>query len=50
MPTSVATNSAAERRLPLADGVAFIDGEYVPIREAKISILDWGFIRSDVTL
>lgn len=49
MPASVATNSAAERRLPFADGVAFIDGEYVPIREAKISILDWGFIRSDVT-
>ena len=49
MPTSVATNSAAERRLPFADGVAFIDGEYVPIREARISILGWGFIRSDVT-
>lgn len=32
-----------------ADGAAFIDGEYVPIGEARISILDWGFVRSDVT-
>lgn len=31
------------------DGAAFIDGAYVPIAEAKIPILDWGFIRSDCT-
>ena len=49
MSIAVAAKPAAERPLPLADGVAFIDGEYVPIRDAKISILDWGFIRSDVT-
>ena len=30
-------------------GVAFIDGDYRPISEAKISILDWGFLRSDAT-
>ena len=30
-------------------GVAFIDDEYVPISEAKLPILDWGFTRSDVT-
>ncbi|PPR39826.1 MAG: hypothetical protein CFH35_00329, partial [Alphaproteobacteria bacterium MarineAlpha9_Bin5] len=24
-------------------GVAFIDGEYQPISEAKIPLLDWGF-------
>jgi branched-chain amino acid aminotransferase len=30
-------------------GIAFIDGEYVPISEARISILDWGFLRSDAT-
>jgi branched-chain amino acid aminotransferase len=45
----LAARKPAAERLPLSDGVAFIDGEYVPIREAKISILDWGFIRSDVT-
>lgn len=26
-----------------------MDGEYVPISEAKISVLDWGFLRSDAT-
>ena len=45
----LAARKPAAERLPLSEGVAFIDGEYVPIREAKISILDWGFIRSDVT-
>lgn len=34
---------------PFADGAAFIEGEYVPIGEARIPILDWGFTRSDVT-
>ena len=34
---------------PHADGCAYIDGEYVPLAEAKISILDTGFLRSDVT-
>jgi branched-chain amino acid aminotransferase len=36
-------------RPELADGVAFIDGEYIPVASAKISILDWGFMKSDVT-
>ena len=49
MSIPVAAESVVERHLPFADGAAFIDGEYVPIREAKISVLDWGFIRSDVT-
>ena len=30
-------------------GVAFCDGRYVPVGEARISVLDWGFARSDVT-
>ena len=30
-------------------GAAFVDGEQVPIGEAKISIVDTGFSRSDVT-
>ena len=34
---------------PHAAGVAFIDGEYRPIAEAAVSVLDWGFSRSDVT-
>jgi branched-chain amino acid aminotransferase len=32
-----------------ADGAAYIDGEYVPIQEARIPILDHGFLRSDAT-
>ncbi len=30
-------------------GAAWIDGEVVPISEASISVLDWGFLRSDAT-
>lgn len=32
-----------------AAGAAWMDGAYMPIGEAKISVLDWGFIHSDVT-
>jgi len=32
-----------------ADGAAHIDGTYVPVAEARIPILDWGFLRSDAT-
>lgn len=30
-------------------GIAYIDGGFVPMEEAKISVLDWGFLRSDAT-
>ena len=30
-------------------GCAFVDGAYAPLSEAKISLFDWGFTRSDVT-
>ena len=30
-------------------GAAYINDELVPISEAKISILDWGFLHSDAT-
>ncbi|MEI6572913.1 MAG: aminotransferase class IV [Alphaproteobacteria bacterium] len=32
-----------------SSGAAFVNGTFVPITEAQISILDWGFTRSDVT-
>ena len=32
-----------------AAGLAYVGGQFVPIREAKISVLDYGFTRSDVT-
>ena len=33
----------------LSQGVAFIDDEYVPVVEARIPVLDWGFLHSDAT-
>jgi branched-chain amino acid aminotransferase len=33
----------------LGDGAAFVEGDYVPIGEARLPLLDWGFTRSDVT-
>ncbi|WP_425082159.1 aminotransferase class IV [Ruegeria arenilitoris] len=30
-------------------GVAFLDGQYLPISEAKISVLDYGLLHSDAT-
>ena len=32
-----------------SDGAAYIDDRFVPIAEARIPILDWGFLRSDAT-
>jgi len=29
--------------------LAYVNGEIVPISEAKISLLDWGFLHSDAT-
>ncbi|PBB68843.1 branched-chain amino acid transferase [Mesorhizobium sp. WSM4312] len=31
------------------DGIAFLDGQYLPISQAKLSVLDWGFLHSDAT-
>lgn len=36
-----------KRRFPA--GVAYMDGQYLPMSEAKISVLDWGFLHSDAT-
>lgn len=30
-------------------GAAFMDGQYLPVSEAKISVLDWGLLHSDAT-
>ncbi|MEM9358364.1 MAG: aminotransferase class IV [Pseudomonadota bacterium] len=32
---------------PYKDGIAFCEGRFVPISEARIPMLDWGFLRSD---
>ena len=35
--------------LDFLNGAAYVDEKIVPIAEAKISILDWGFLHSDAT-
>lgn len=30
-----------------AGGAAYVDGRFCPIEEARIPLLDWGFLRSD---
>lgn len=35
--------------LDFSNGSAFVDEKFVPISEAKISLLDWGFLHSDAT-
>src|ERR671933_1836971 len=36
-------------RAAFTDGAAFVDGRFVPVAEARVPILDWGFLRSDAT-
>jgi branched-chain amino acid aminotransferase len=36
-------------RAAYAEGAAFVEGQFVPVSEARIPILDWGFLRSDAT-
>jgi branched-chain amino acid aminotransferase len=46
---SQSTHESVQTKASFERGAAFVDGGYVPIAEAKISILDTGFSRSDVT-
>lgn len=34
---------------PLSEGVAWIDGDYVPLADAKVPLTDQGFLHSDLT-
>lgn len=45
--TAPAPAPRAAPRFP--PGVAYLDGRYCDMSEAKISVLDWGFLRSDAT-
>ena len=36
-------------RAAYTGGAAFVEGRFVPVAEARIPILDWGFLRSDAT-
>jgi branched-chain amino acid aminotransferase len=33
----------------LSQGAAFVDDQYVPVAEASVPLLDWGFLHSDAT-
>lgn len=46
-PIALTENPADHR--PYPPGVAYVDGQYVEMAHAKISILDWGFLRADAT-
>lgn len=35
--------------MSLPPGVAYLNEQFVPISEAKVSVLDWGFLHSDAT-
>lgn len=39
----------SEEELAAIQGVAFMDGRYLPLAEAAIPVVDRGFVRSDVT-
>ncbi len=41
--------TVSESHSPLANGVAFVDGDFMPVAEARIPLSDWGFLHSDVT-
>lgn len=40
---------SAPPELRFPNGIAYMNGDYVPMAEAKISVLDWGLLRSDAT-
>lgn len=42
-------HSAVQRSDEYSEGAAWVDGEFVPVGEAQVSVLDWGFSRSDCT-
>jgi len=43
------TGRDAQAANPFAAGCAWIDGQYLPVAEARIPILDTGFVRSDLS-
>ena len=43
------TQSQVDKRPDFSRGSAHVDGHIVPIADAKISLLDWGFLHSDAT-
>jgi len=42
-------NAPVTSQIQYPDGIAYVDGRYVPMADATIPVLDWGFLRSDAT-
>ena len=42
-------DGAAATEAPELPGIAYVEGAYCPVTEARIPVLDWGFLRSDAT-
>src|SRR5690606_13074896 len=49
MPDSVHSRPEETEGTVFPPGCAFIDGRYTSMDQAKIPVLDWGFLRSDAT-
>jgi len=49
MTKATRANTGSDPEPGFPPGVAYLDGDYRPISEARISVLDWGFLRSDAT-
>ncbi|WP_421708893.1 aminotransferase class IV [Algihabitans sp.] len=49
MPDSQPHATPAPSEIQFPPGIAWIDGSFVPMSEARIPVLDWGFLRSDAT-
>ena len=43
------SEQAGQRDEAFPPGTAYMDGRFCPLSEATISVLDWGFLRSDAT-
>ncbi len=46
-PTASETSPPQPAEPRFAGGVAYVDGQFCPIEDARIPLLDWGFLRSD---
>jgi branched-chain amino acid aminotransferase len=46
-PTPQASFAARPVEARFTAGAAYVDGQFCPIEEARIPLLDWGFLRSD---
>jgi branched-chain amino acid aminotransferase len=46
-PTPQAKFAAQPVEQRFTAGAAYVDGQFCPIEEARIPLLDWGFLRSD---